>query len=206
MGYSVALWRDAGDGQVECDYLRVGATEYQGYAKAVNWLIADVKTFDPDARWFVTGGDDTDPDPVNRADEIAKECELKFGGSFGVMQPTGDRYAGGSIDRIAGSPWIGREFVERAYGGGGPYWPEYQHMFVDEEIREVARVLGVYWANPSVTHLHRHFMRESLAIDSPAVTKPVPEFLREANSPGHWQKYQQIYRMRKAQGFPGHGI
>ena len=35
------------------------------------------------------------------------------------MQPTGDRFAQGQIDRIAGSAWIGREFARRAYGGNG---------------------------------------------------------------------------------------
>lgn len=124
--------------------------------------------------------------------------------SFGVMQPTGDRFAGGSIDRIAGSPWIGREFALRVNGGQGPYWPEYTHMFVDEEIMEVALNLGVFWQRPDLIHLHHHFMRQSVALDSPAVPKPIPSHLAEANSPQHWDKYQRLFRQRKAAGFPGH--
>lgn len=223
MGYLVAIRRDIGDETVDCDLLQYGT--YEGYAKAVNGLIADVMKFDTDAQWFVTGGDDTDPDPKKRAYVIAAECEEYFSNgyfkcpsetlqgmplevfkTFGVMQPTGDRYAGGSIDRIAGSPWIGREFAERAYGGNGPYWPEYKHMFVDEEIREVAMRLGVYWMRPDLIHLHRHIYRESLDINARAVPKPVPDFLREANSPAHWQKYQAMYLERKAAGFPGHEV
>lgn len=214
MGYLVAIRRDIGDEIVDCDILQYGT--YEGYAKAVNGLIADVMKFDTDAQWFVTGGDDTDPDPNKQAGEIAEECGINFmqpefdgadayeKGTFGVMQPTGDRYAGGSIDRIAGSPWIGREFCERAYGGNGPYWPEYRHMFVDEEIRDVAVMLGVYRMRRDLTHFHRHVFRESDAIDSNAVLKPLPEFLKEPNSLAHWNKFKAMYEQRKAAGFPGH--
>jgi hypothetical protein len=202
MGYRVALWRDYGDDTVESDYLKLG--DYPGYAKAANALIGDVLALDAGCNWIVTGGDDTDPDPKKPAFEIARECAEKFDGTFGVMQPTGDRFAGGSIDRIAGSPWIGREFCERAYGGNGPYFEGYRHMFVDEEIMQVALKLGVFWQRPDLTHLHRHFMRESDAIDSRAVARPVPPHLAEANSPGHWKTHKTIFLERKSLGFPGH--
>lgn len=204
MGYLVAIRRDIGDETVDCDLLQYGA--YEGYAKAVNGLIADVMKFDADAQWFVTGGDDTDPDPDKCPGVIAMECDAYFCGTFGVMQPTGDRYAGGSIDRIAGSPWIGREFCERTYGGNGPYWPEYRHMFVDEEIRDVATMLGVYWMRRDLIHFHHHVFRESDAIDSNAVLKPLPDFLKEANSAAHWNKFKALYESRRAAGFPGHEV
>lgn len=208
-GYKVAVWRDTGDDRVTCEILKVG--QYPGYAQAQNRLIAQI-LLDPSADWIVCGGDDTDPDPNHTAEEIALQCWGHFRvehkcdamETFGVMQPTGDRFANGSIDRIAGSPWIGREFALRVNGGRGPYWPEYWHMFVDEEIMEVAQLLGVFWQRPDLIHLHHHFMRKSDAIDSPAVSKPIPAHLREANSPEHWRKYQTIFRTRKAAGFPGH--
>lgn len=202
MGYSTAIRRDFGDEIVDCDHLQYGA--YEGYANACNGLIRDVMKIDTDAQWFVCAGDDTLPDPKRLACEIATSCTERFDGKFGVMQPTGDRFADGSIDRIAGSPWIGREFAERAYGGNGPYWPEYRHMFVDEEIMCVAQKLGVFWQRPDICQLHRHFMRESDAIDSRAIAKAPPSHLVEANSPAHWTKYQGIFRARKAAGFPGH--
>jgi len=229
MGYMTAIQRDTGTDPVDCDYLVM--KPWEGYAKACNGLIKDVMEMDADAQWFVLGGDDTDPDPNKRADVIARECGNYFGGcprlatvdlgvpkdtpglyppsayeTFGVMQPTGDRYAGGSIDRIAGSPWIGREFCERAYGGNGPLWSEYRHMFEDEELREVAMMLGVYWMRPDLTHLHRHFMRASLDINSAAVSKPIPPHLAEANSAAHWNKFKALYERRKAAGFPGHEV
>jgi len=213
MGYSTAIQRDSGADPVDCDYLVM--KPWEGYAKACNGLIKDVMEFDEGAQWFVLGGDDTDPDPNKRADLIAGECAdyfgetedgILYGNSFGVMQPTGDRFAGGSIDRIAGSPWIGREFCERAYGGNGPLWHEYGHMFEDEELRDVAMMIGVYWMRPDLTHLHRHFMRASLDINSPAIHKPVPPHLVEANSPAHWNKFKALYDRRKAAGFPGHEV
>lgn len=205
--------------QLPYDHYAHGYGSYPGYAKAVNNLISNVMKLDPDAEWFVTGGDDTEPDPNHTAEEIANQCSEHFEretessrpgdrawghATFGVMQPTGDRFAGGSIDRIAGSPWIGREFALRVNGGQGPYWPEYTHMFVDEEIMQVALKLGVFWQRPDLVHLHHHFMRKSTALDSVAVSKPIPAHLVEANSQAHWNRYQSLFLKRKAQGFPGH--
>lgn len=233
-GYSVALFRDLGSESVDCDYLEYG--EYQGYARTINRLIKSVLAIDTACEFVITGGDDTDPDPNTRADQIAHQCGRHFGdindgyrdehmmtcstefpesrhsiarnpwSTFGVMQPTGDRFAGGSIDRIAGSPWIGREFCERAYGGNGPYWHEYKHMFVDEEIMQVALKLGVFWQRPDLTHLHHHFQRKSVDINSPAIAKPTPPHLVEANSPLHWSRSQATFLGRKAAGFPGHEV
>jgi hypothetical protein len=76
-------------------------------------------------------------------------------------------------------------------------------MFVDEECQAVAIKYGAFWQRPDLIHLHRHFQRESDAIDSNAVAKPTPAHLVEANSPEHWAKYKGIYTARQAAGFPG---
>ena len=129
--------------------------------------------------------------------------------TFGVMQPTGDRYAfskhqgSAPIDRVAGSPWMGREWCLRINQGKGPLWPEYTHMFSDEELQNVASKYGVFWQRPDLIHLHHHFQRESPAIDSKAIAKPVPPHLVEANSPEHWAKYKKIFEDRKRADFPG---
>jgi len=62
----------------------------------------------------------------------------------------------------------------------------------------------VFWQRPDLTHLHHHFMRQSDAINSGAIGRPIPPHLVEANSPAHWSRYQAIYLGRKAAGFPGH--
>jgi len=237
MGYKIALWLD--------DRSNLGAlspdgficAEYRGYAFAVNELIRTCISADPDAEWFVIGGDDTLPDPNKRADEIARECSEHFcryapstdlglsvvptykcqvpgcvaahidnarAATLGVMQPTGDRYAGGQIDRICGSAWIGREFATRAYRGNGPLWPGYTHMFVDEELQEVAKKYGVLWQRPDLTQLHMQYCRESAAIDSPAKeAKPPDHITHDGYTSEHWEKYQKIFNERKADGFPG---
>ncbi len=131
--------------------------------------------------------------------------------TFGVCQPTGHRWGespnhhdpklrSAYIDRVAGSAFIGREFARRAYGGNGPFYPEYTHQFLDEELREVAVRLGVYWERRDLAHEHRHWgvpkQGQHMAMNS-----DMPDFLREANSPAHWTKFRTLFERRKAAGF-----
>jgi hypothetical protein len=220
-GYKIALWLDGDEpaGAKPCDLWSSSYSEkYPGYAVAVNTLIRRVIEKDPSADWFVCAGDDTLPDPNKTADEIARECAAYFygrgetgcaGALFGVMQPTGDRWLepktppppgalqGAPIDRVAGSPFIGREFALRMYQGNGPYWPEYTHMGVDEELQEVAIKYGVFWQRRDLVHHHEHWSRARSQVSD------MPEFLREANSAEHWKRYKRIFEARKAAGFPG---
>lgn len=219
-GYRIALWREDGSPMI-CDLMLGG--EYPGYAVAQNELIKTILEFDPHCDWIVSAADDIDPDLNHTAHDIAQQCEAHFGraeadaglvpigkparwSTYGVMQPTGDRWGdrqGAYIDRVAGSPWIGREFARRVYGGRGPYWPEYRHMFVDEELRAVAIKLDVYWERRDLIHLHRHWGRPRDG-ETIAPISRMPEFLTEANSPEHWARYKRIFAERQAAGFPGH--
>lgn len=225
-GYKIALWRDKphiDDAAFIANTALLMHGEYPGYAQAVNRLIAKVMKHYPGAEWFIAAGDDTEPDMNHTAEEIARQCgehfeqmvhrshdavmdcpvELWKTGTFGVMQPTGDRFAEGSIDRIAGSAWLGREFCRRINQGKGPLWPEYVHNFVDEELQNVAIKYGIFWQRRDLIHLHRHFMRESDKLTSPAVKRETPEHLKAAFSPEGWGPYKAIFDRRKAQGFPG---
>lgn len=205
MGYRVAIWRDIGDAPVKADLIAWG--QYQGYAKANNHLAREVMQVDADAQWLVFGGDDIWPDTTKRADEIAAECTAYFGGTFGVMQATADRWGEDPtlpnlhpmrtayIDRVLGSPWMGREYCQRMYGGRGPWCEEFTHMFVDEEAFEVAKLLGVLWQRPDLKQEHKHWLREKRAM---------PAYLQAVNSSAHWQKSKGIFERRKAAGFPGH--
>jgi len=221
---------------VECDLVIYGVP-YPGYAVAVNTLVKRVIQSDRAAEWFIAAGDDTLPDPNHTAEEIATECGRHFdtapipnpfseSRTYGVMQPTGDRFGsnphyhpihdrgdgiacgcgylkahpvhtgGAYIDCVAGSAWYGREYCRRMYGGRGPLWPEYRHMFVDTEARDVAIKMGVYWERRDLTQHHEHWSRKQ-----PGAV--IPEFLLEASSRAHWDKYKAIYEARKAAGFPG---
>lgn len=223
-GYKIAILRNPGEcppGIVEAADMTF-EQRYDGYAAAVNQLVFSAIYRDPDAEWFVIGGDDIEPDPNHNADEIAAQCSAHFAGlacvqhrscgcltciertrTFGVCQPTGDRYAGGSIDRIAGSAWLGREFCKRINQGRGPLWPEYSHMFVDEELQSVAIKYGVFWQRPDLIQLHHHFMRQSKNIGSIAVSTPPPPHLEKWNTKEHWQESQALFKARQAAGFPG---
>jgi len=235
-GYKIALWIDAppnGGPAPESDHLMVGA-EYPGYASAVNRLIRNVIFVHKDSEWFVTGGDDLSPDLHHSAEEIAEQCRLyfnrlhseayhakweargRFGSSigpfaqqtFGVMQPTGDRYGSNErhlgelgsayIDRVCGSPWMGREFCRRMYGGRGPLFEGYFHMGEDEELQAIAQKLGVLWQRPDLTHFHNHWARARQD------ERDRPKFLERANSSVEWQKYKKLFAERQTAGFPGH--
>ena len=212
-GYKVALWRDVGSEPVKADEVFLDVTgPYPGYAVTANTMLLSLLQSDPSADWFVVAADDIDPDLAHTADRIAAQCSQDFRGTLGVMQPIGDRwgefepcavaaYPEGRrayIERVAGSPWIGREFAERAYGGRGPYWPEYRHMFVDEELQAVAEKLGVFRQGRDLIHYHDHWSRRRGG--NPA---DMPAFLAVANSPEHWKASKAIFEARKAAGFPG---
>jgi hypothetical protein len=196
-GYRVAVYRDEGDPDVAAQLIING--RYPGYASATNALCREIIRLDPEAQWIVIGGDDVLPDPTQTAEAIGAQCSEHFGGTFGVMQPTGDRWGecAGSAppDRVCCYPFLGREFCRRMYGGKGPMHDGFHHMFVDEELHHVATKLGVLWHRRDLTHTHQHWMRDG---------KQMPEFLREANSPQHWQKSQLLFKARLHAGFPGH--
>lgn len=239
LGYKLAVFRELVRGPVTADLL-VKTLPYPGYALAQNTLCALVLAEDSTAEWLVCAADDVHPDPTYEPEEIALQCVHHFlGDTFGVMQPTGDRWGecpasechdfiprppgspmpdrctlcgrteddafhqgGAYIDRVAGSPWIGREFARRMYGGKGPYWPGYTHMGVDEELRAVALLHGVYWPRRDLMHFHAHWGRPR-AGERIGRADRMPEFLRTANSGEEWNRYKRLFAERKAAGFPG---
>ncbi len=213
--------------------------EYLGYAKAVNEIVTYVMENNADAEWFIAAGDDIFPDPNKTAEEIARECRSIFFSinyrrvmergdvqeiskaqqlgfpqafeTFGVMQPTGDRWGEDPnaanpkhrspyIDRVCGSAWIGREFARRINQGKGPLWPEYFHMSVDRELQGVALKYGVLWQRPDLTHLHQHWGRPKPG-EKMGHAINMPEFLRKANE--GMTESERLCDQRERDGFPG---
>lgn len=223
-GYKIALWCDSqADGQAKtCDIFMAPEEPYPGYAQSVNRLVKLVlNDVDTECQWVVTGGDDVLPDPTKTADEIAGECSEFFGRphneasrerkiehwnpELGVMQCTGDSWGdatGPYIQRVAGSPWMGREFCLRINQGNGPLWPAYGHMGVDEELQAVAIKYGVFWQRPDLTHFHQHWGRPRPG-EKMGLRERMPAFLEHANSAEEWRKYKAIFAERQATGFPG---
>ena len=202
-GYRTAVWRDAGDEHVDADLIL--SAEYGGYAQATNALISEACERGADI--CIIGGDDVYPDPSHDPQQVGAEFVMHFNGTFGVMQPTGDRWGedrsqpnfcgSAYVDRVCCSAWLGREFCQTTYGGNGPLYHGYHHMFVDEELQEVAIKLGVLWQRRDLTQYHRHWGRTG---------RTMPGFLAVANSAHHWQRYANLFAMRKAAGFPGHEV
>jgi len=222
-GYRVAVFLDE-DPKADwpVDYFVVGRRGYPGYAQAVNILVDRILMHDPECQWIVTGGDDILPDPTHSPEEIAAQCVNHFEGmhqagmlagkpfpthlreqevgTWGVMQPTGDSWGdrtGPYIERVCGSPWLGREFCLRINQGHGPLWPQYFHMGSDEELQAVSTRLGVLWQRPDLTHYHRHWGRARKNADD------MPDFLKRANSGAEWAAYKKLFAERQAAGFPG---
>ncbi len=206
-GYKIALWRDE-LADLSSDVLLTGG--YPGYAKATNQLICCVLERDAQMDFCLIGGDDIEPDPNHTAAEIARECLEWRADTFGVMQPTGDRWGenpghpdprmrSAYIDRVCGSAWLGREFCRRMYQGNGPLWPGYTHMYVDEELFEVSKAMGILWQRPDLIHLHKHWARTPNA-----TMEDCPEFLAQANSPQGWADARAMFQARKDAGFPGY--
>lgn len=154
MGYRVAVLQDVERGPVPADVV-VYRDAYPGWAASVNALCRE--TVPQSAAIVVCGGDDMLPDPTRRAGEIASQFIERFPDGFGVMQPHGDDFA--NTREICGSPWLGRGWIDRAYGGLGPMPPAYFHDYADTELYWVARGLGALWSRPDLTQRHEHFTR-----------------------------------------------
>lgn len=197
-GYKVAVQRDLGYGiDIYADL--VWERPYAGYAEAVNWLARIVLREYADCNIIVTGGDDIDPDPMHDPAVLEQEFIEHFGGTFGVWQPSGDRWmiddkGRSSEERVCSSPWLGREFCLRMYGGDGPLWYGWFHMFEDEELHEVATKLGVLQHRPEICQYHHHWIR--------GPQKQRPPHLTEAKE--DWANSKRLFDERKAAGFPGH--
>jgi hypothetical protein len=140
-------------------------------------------------------------DPVSV--ETLKACIHGLQNStMGVMQPTGDDWAdqnGKIINRICGSPWIGREFAMRSYRGGGPLYSRYFHNWADQELFHVANRSGLLWQRPDLTHYHRHWNRPHGATRE----KDMPKWAPPIYSNNDWIYNGGLYKRREAQGFPG---
>ena len=207
-GYKIAVIRQ--NEPIQAD-IQILTDRYLGWARSINILVATVLAVDPLAEYCIGGGDDTLPDPRHAPEEIAHQLTAHFGGTFGICQFTGDRWTdtaesraqfgedrGAVIDRIAGSPWIGREYCERAYGGNGPLFAGHHHCWADEEAQLVAEHLGVFWQRRDLTHLHQHWLR-----DNNNLTGRTDEPQSWAIASKDYMQGRALFEERKRLNFPG---
>ncbi len=171
------------------------------------------------------------PEATNAVLHNKYPSDLPKYSTFGVMQPTGDPWSDNHpgekrlIRRVAGSPWLGREWCERANKGRGPLWPGgltclgcrgegigckecdwtgktkgFYHMFADETLQCVATQLGVFWQREDLTHHHEHWGRPKPG-ERMGHRANMPAFLEKANSEEEWNRSKAEFERLKADGF-----
>jgi len=187
-GYDTAiLVEDQNIPQPEHIDHQVYIPRWRGFPVAANQLC---QTFRGMYDIIVIGGNDLYPDQNKTAYEIESEFKEHFGGTFGLMSPTGDRY--GLIDEAAVCPWIGSEYIDKMYDGKGPYYEGYYHYFCDGELQDVAALNGTFLQRLDISQYHDHWSRNQ---------EQRPDHLIHAKACHPVD--QRTYHSRKADGFPG---
>ena len=166
------------------------APVYGGYFQAANELTSDAIYNGVDI--CVVAGDDMFPESEHTAQELAEEYFDHFGSGFGLMQPTGDKLP---CRAFCGSPWMGREWIERINEGRGPYHPDYFQSHGDSEVQALAERLEVLWQRPDLTQFHDHYVRPGSMVEA-------TEYQTQ-NLSKWWAHDEKLFLERKAAGFPG---
>jgi hypothetical protein len=189
MGYRIAVLQNYEKGDIPADIV-VWKDDYPGWAESINILAREVVP--RSAGIIVSGGDDMLPDARTPAHSIARQFNERFPDGFGVMQPQGDTYM--EAAHYCGSPWFGRAWIDRMYGGKGPMFGGYRHNWADLELFWLAKGMGVLWQRDDLAQHHEHFWRTG------------------EGKPEYWSKNVetrdradvQLYLARSWLNFPGH--
>lgn len=206
-GYATAIMRDVKDDwSLQADVILRQET-YLGYGLAVNTLSKHVLAKDPECQIIVTAGDDVYPCQTKCADEICAEFLEYFGGTtMGVMQTAGNKWHHRKKDRrfvpdtVCWSPWLGREWCERAYMGAGPIHPGFYHYWSTTNLWDVAERLGVIWYRTDIIQHDDNFQHR----DSKRRHLGRPAYISKAKVKGKADR--DLYLRLEAEGYPGCGL
>ena len=193
-GYNVGLFLDPEPPIHMFGADLVITAKYPGVWKA--WNILAKSAIGLGAQVCVLAGDDMDPDPTKSGAEIAAEYARHFPYFDGVMQPCGDLQgmdASGlpAAARICGSPWVGREWIERAYLGKGPVNGDYVAYWADEELLNYAKRKNKLWMRPDLSQFHNHWSWGHL-----------PQQDYHQRNQLSWQQDKDLYDQREKNNFP----
>lgn len=193
-GYGVRIASENED-MHSAGYHTTRLAAYNGYAAAVSeaafWCGAYARLANGEEHTLlIFGGHDQHPDPHREPGKLAEEYWKQFGCEGGVMQPTGDGFAGNGMACV--SPWIGGQWLD-AYGPFTPYCTAYFHFNCDVELHRLANLRGHYWAREDVSQHHAHWTREA---------NPVrPELLAKAEAMKAHDS--ALLKLRTENNFPG---
>jgi hypothetical protein len=164
--------------------------DYPGWGESFNIMARTLHEYD----WLATGGDDVWPDPMRYAETIGNELSAHFNGTFGVCQPSADRWAwnkNGTTAPICYAPIIGAEFARRWNGGKGAFWPGYFQWCADAELHGATE--GLLLERPDLMFDHRHVSKDG---------RPSPAY--KTGKQHRWQADWDLYEQRRRDRFPGH--
>lgn len=211
-GYRVSVASDLPETAlrgVKSDIPILRIRKYEGYFKCMN-AMTQMLVNDYSADIVVCAGDGIEPHPGIRGHEIATIFAAKFKTGMGVMQPIGDDWAPGRMQRgtqswaehrmhktrpaseRCESPWLGRRFITD-FDPYGPFCPEYDQYFGDHELHDRAQAAGLLWKQPNLHQVSNHWSREG----GPDIGQHQIKNFERA-----YEKDYATYRARSSKSFP----
>lgn len=143
-GYKAAVLQIGTPAELTAD-LTVRTPADAGQVANLNYLAERV--IPKSANLAVLANDHAGPDGVFTAQELAEQFFERFPNGFGVMQPSAEL-----SDRFtAPTPFVGRAWIDSAYGGYGALHGGYRRWF-GAELCWAARALHAYWDRPDLAH------------------------------------------------------
>lgn len=188
-GYKVAVLIDDEQADVPCDLL-YQTDSYGGTAASFKILVNEM--LGEGARLMALINDDFFPTFNASAENVANRYACHFPDGCGALQPTGDWYA--ALSWCCPSPVVDAEFAKRFNGGMGVFWPEYYHLYCDQEFRDVTRRIGCLVETDMIGFEHRHRTRGH-ADQLPAEKRQKIVARHDAD--------KALFLSRQAAGFPG---
>lgn len=166
-----------------------GVGAYEGYYRAMNYACQALIRYEK-ADVVVCISDRMLPPEHARAHEIATSFAARFTDGDGVMIPTLTTVPGWDWDIGPCGPWIGRRFIEKFYGGEGPYWPAYFQYYGNRELFRVAKAQGDrLWLRPDIAQ--------------PYCAPAAPDFYQKHNKGAYWERDKTLFTEREETAFAG---
>jgi len=157
---------------------------YEGYYRAMNWACQSLVEHER-ADIVVCISDRMRPPQNKRSEEVGQQFASRFRNGQGIMVPLQGAESG---DLKPCGPWIGKRFIQKYYGGKGPYYERYFQFYGNRELFTVANRDGLLW------------LRDDLDQE---VIGGETDFYRKANREEYWTRDQGVFVERQEMGFPG---